>query len=198
MPQLYTFALQRKDRTANRKGSKVSILSAGSSSGQEPYSLSIAIHDYLQNYVGSGILPNDFVIVATDISSRVLAKAMSGEYSDPEISRGLSDIQKSLYFRKEDNLWVVKDQIRSIVEFRRVNLIEPFTFLGGFDVIFCRNVLIYFDIATRNKIIDQFYDMLSANGTLVLGSTENVYGVSNKFESRYAGNSIYYVKVGGK
>lgn len=195
MPRLKELAISRKKRPFDRKGAKVSILSAGSSTGQEPYSLSILIHEYLQLNPDNELTSKNFEIVATDLSSRALGKAITGEYNDLEMSRGLSDLQKALYFNRVGDSWAIKDYIREIIEFRRVNLIEPFMYLGGFDLIFCRNVLIYFDINTRQKIFEQFHSMLSDNGILVLGATENLYGICDKFESHHAGAAVYYEKI---
>jgi len=197
LPDLEKLARERKNRVYDRRGAKVSILSAGSSTGQEPYTLSILIHEFCQFGAHGDLKPDDFAIVATDVSSRVLAKAVAGEYSDLEIGRGLSDIQKSLYFSKEGDTWIVNENIRKIVEFRKVNFIEPFTHLGGFDVVFCRNVLIYFDIEMKRRILSQFHQMLSPQGFLVLGATENIYGMSDRFNSNHVSGSVLYRPMAG-
>lgn len=195
LPQLVSIARDRKNRPFDAKGAKISIWSAASSTGQEPYSLSIIINEYLSTHRDAGVSADDFVIVATDISSRVLAQALTGEYSNMEVNRGLTDSQKAVYFNREDDKWAIKEYLKSIVEFRRVNINEPFMHLGGFDVIFCRNMLIYFSIETRKRIFEQFHCMLTDKGALVLGSTENMYGVSDLFESHHVGESIYYSKI---
>lgn len=194
LPVMCEWAISRKQRAVVRKGSKVSILSAGSSTGQEPYTLSMIIHDHLKAGRPTSLMPEDFSITATDISSRVLAQAMAGEYTDLEIRRGLNDELREAHFTKEGGKWVVREPIRNLVEFRKVNLMEPFLHLGGYDVIFCRNVLIYFDEAAKRRILDQFHSMLADGGFLVLGATENTYGITDRFESRHAGGSVLYVK----
>lgn len=194
LPELCRLVQERKSRSYNRKGAKVSILCAGASTGQEPYSLSILIHEHLQFYSPNSVEASDFSIVATDISSRVLAKAVDGEYSDMEMGRGLTDTQKNIYFTKKGTLWVVKNQIKDLVEFRRVNFVEPFIYLGGFDVIFCRNMLIYFNNETKQSILNQFYQILTNDGSLILGSTENVYTITDLFESKHVGGSVLYKK----
>ncbi len=194
LPWLANHVKERKIRNISRKGSKVSILCAGASTGQEPYSLSFLINDYVNMNAENGIFYDDFSIVATDISSKVLSKAIAGEYTDMEMSRGLLPMQKNLYFTKENNVWNVRDEIKRIVEFRRVNFIEPFTHLGGFDVIFCRNILIYFDDSTKNTIIRQFHEILSDDGYLILGSTENMVTINTGFESHHIGGSMCYRK----
>jgi chemotaxis protein methyltransferase CheR len=105
-------------------------------------------------------------------------------------------MQKNVYFTRTASSWIIKDYIKSIIEFRRVNLVEPVSYLGAFDVIFCRNVLIYFDIKTRQQIFDQFHKMLNEGGIMILGSTENIFGISDKFESVHEGESVYYRKIG--
>lgn len=194
LPSLSTKIRERKNKPYTRKGAKVSIWSAGCSTGQEPYSISMVIHEFTQMNASDGCDPADFSILATDISPRVLGRAISGEYTEFEMSRGLHDIQKAVYFDKIDNNWSVKEFIRKIVEFRTVNLVEPFGYLGGFDVIFCRNILIYFDDQTKKKILDQFHYLLAEDGFLVLGATENMYNLSIAFESEYIGNTALYKK----
>lgn len=186
--------IQRKNRTIDRKGSKVSILSAGSSTGQEPYSIAITIHEYLHLHPHTHVLPEDFVIVAADISSPALAKAIAGQYTDSEIQRGLNEMQKKMYFVNQNGTWIVKDTIKRLIEFRRVNFFEPFGYLGGFDIIFCRNMLIYFDEETKKKILRQFHAMIVNDGFLILGATENVYNSFDGFESVHINGCIVYRK----
>ena len=88
----------------------------------------------------------------------------------------------------------MRPQIRQLVEFRRVNLVQPFLGLGTFDVIFCRNVLIYFDEATRRRICDQFHAVLTDGGWLILGSAENLYGIDERFQSQTVGDTLLYRK----
>jgi chemotaxis protein methyltransferase CheR len=140
------------------------------------------------------VVKEDFGILATDISSEILSKAMAGEYSDMEIRRGLSPDRLKTYFGKVGPRWVINSFIRSMVEFRQINLIRPFTMLGGFDVIFCRNVLIYFDNETKSRIIDQFHRMLASDGFFILGATENLYALTDKFSSLHYGETIIYQK----
>lgn len=193
---------ERKIRPRPRKGPKVRIWSAGSSSGQEAYSIAMLIREYTSANRQRFINDEDFGILATDISSKMLAKAMAGEYNHAEIKRGLTPERVKTYFkalscldgRKTGTTWVINSSIRSMVEFRQINLIRPFIMLGGFDVIFCRNVLIYFDIETKSRIIDQFWNMLSDQGFLILGATENVYGITEKFDSEHYGQTLLYQK----
>lgn len=195
LPQLCASVEERKNRKPERKGSKARIWCAASSTGQEPYCIAMIIYEYMQNVKNRGITPNDFEIMATDISSKVLAQAISGEFREHEIKRGLQSSHMNKYFVKEDdNTWVIDKKIRDLVEFRRLNLMESFTMLGGFDAIFCRNVLIYFDDTAKRKILDQFHHMLSDDGFLVLGSTESTYGITDKFKSIQHNKTIVYKK----
>jgi chemotaxis protein methyltransferase CheR len=200
LPNLNELVCDRKRRLQSRKGPKVRLWSAGSSTGQEAYSLVMLIKEYAEETDKKNQLSRipssmeDFVILATDISTEMLARAMAGEYNDTEMKRGLNPERVNAYFKKHGNRWIVSSAIRSMVEFRQINLIRPFTMLGGFDVIFCRNVLIYFDIETKSRIIEQFSAMLSDKGFLVLGATENVYGITDRFDSVHHGETLFYQK----
>jgi chemotaxis protein methyltransferase CheR len=202
LPKLTRIIRERKSRNKIRKGSKVRLWSAGSSTGQEPYSLAMLVHEYITENEPAEKQPNafasvakeDFGILATDISSEILSKAMAAEYTDMEAKRGLSPDRLKKYFGKVQTRWVISSFIRSMVEFRQINLIRPFTMLGGFDVIFCRNVLIYFDNETKSRIIDQFHRMLASDGFFVLGATENLYALTDKFSSLHYGETIIYQK----
>ena len=194
LPRLIATAESRASRVPMRRGAKASILSAGASTGQEPYSMAVLIHEALQFRGKGGIASDDFSILATDVSSRALAKAIAGEYNEMEIGRGLSDLQKALYFTQAGPVWSIRDEIRRMVEFRKINFMQPFSYLGAFDVIFCRNVLIYFDEESKKRILKQFHSMLPDEGVLVLGASENAYGYGAMFESHSADGSIYYLK----
>lgn len=194
LPKLGDMIQKRKARPNPRKGPKVRLWSAGSSSGQEAYSLAMLIQEYATANRHLPISVEDFGVLATDISSRMLSRAMTGEYSEPEIRRGLSPDRMEKYFKKVGPRWVISSDIRSMVEFRQVNLVRAFGMLGGFDVIFCRNVLIYFDNSTKTRVIEQFFNMLSDEGLLILGATENVYGITDKFDSVHHGPTLFYIK----
>jgi chemotaxis protein methyltransferase CheR len=180
-----------------RRGSppvKIRLWCAGAATGQEPYSLAIVIHEFAAAQRPGGLGPGDFSILATDISTQALAAATAAEYHPQHVARGLSPSQLQRFFEQCDELWVVRPALRKMVEFRRVNLTQPFLGLGTFDAILCRNVLIYFDEATRRRICDQFYTMLADGGWLVLGSAENLYGISDRFQSQQLGESLLYRK----
>lgn len=174
---------------------KIRIWSSASSTGQEPYTIAIMLKEYLINNNIRDIAPSDFRILGTDISTAVLGKAITGNYNEIEVARGLPGEFKNKYFRKEGTNWVIANEIREMVEFKQLNLIKPFTSLGTFEFILCRNVLIYFDDKTKIKILNQFYDMLTAQGFLMLGAMENTYCLSNQFHSLKIGKTILYQKI---
>lgn len=193
LPQLAQIIIKRKSGPKQRKGSKVRIWSAGTATGQEPYSLAMLIHEFTNSPIClNNVVKEDFGLLATDISSTMIAKSMTAKYTQFEIKRGLNADRLGKFFFKEKDHWTIKSQIRSMVEFRQVNLIEPFQMLGGFDVILCRNVLIYFDNPTKEYILDQFHEILSDKGWLVLGATENIFNLSNKFKTIHVGETILY------
>jgi chemotaxis protein methyltransferase CheR len=194
MPELRRIVKERKQRLYVRRGPKVTIWCAASSTGQEPYSLAMAIREVLGNSREPDAVSEDFAIIASDVSSGVLARAIAGRYDSMEIARGLPDYLKNRFFRQEDGGWQVIEEVQRLVEFRRINLVENFSFLGGCDVIFCRNVLIYFDLQMRTDIIEQFHRILTPDGYLFLGASENIIGISEKFESKHIGRTIVYKK----
>ena len=174
---------------------KLRIWSAASSFGQEAYSLAMCIMEYLKERNTIPYINHmNFQIIATDISREVIARAREGRYNQIEMARGLSEERRGRFFRKNGADWHIDHSVRKMVDFQQINLIKPFTSLGYFDIIFCRNVLIYFDDKTKSFILDQFHQMIPAHGHLVLGAMENTYNLSTKFESRRGcSGTIYYV-----
>lgn len=153
------------------------IWSAGCSSGQEPYNISMALNEYF----GSRRSSWDIRILATDISLNVLTKAQAAVYS-AEIAKEVPPPWVSKYFAKlPSGEYQVKDQIRNSVDFRTLNLMDPFKFSKPFDLIFCRNVMIYFDAPTKDALVEKFYNWTAPGGYLFIGHSENV----NKEKSKY-------------
>ncbi len=174
---------------------KANILCAGASTGQEPYSIAILIDEYVKARPDSGVRREDFNILATDISKKALGAAVAGKYSNGEISRGLSDRRKTTYFEKCGDRWRIIDLIRTMVKFHQLNIVEPYSIFGlKFDVIFCRNILIYFDDHTKRKVFETLYRLLADDGYLFLGAMESTYMLTDKFESMRIGNSLVYRK----
>ena len=194
LPRLEETVRLRKHQFPGQKGPRVRLWCAGASTGQEPYSLAMLVHDYATARRQHGLSPGDFEILATDVSAKVLATASAAEYAERDLARGLTKQQIQRYFHKTARGWTVQEKVRKLVVFRRCNLIQSFAGLGVFDLIVCRNVLIYFDDATRQRICRQFADMLAADGFLLLGSAENLYGVSDQFVSLCFGPTLVYRK----
>jgi chemotaxis protein methyltransferase CheR len=194
LPQLGKRILERKVSDISNKGPKASIWSAGSSTGQEPYSLAMLIHEYASANRTHGISLEDFRLIATDISSETLKRAKTGEYSQMEIQRGLSPDRIEKFFNTDGIRWIVKRSIHNTVHFKQINLDKPFIMLGEFDLILCRNVLIYFDLYKTTRVLDQFHEILSDNGFLVLGVSENLYGITDKFVPVQLGETRIYQK----
>lgn len=190
------------ERIRERKGSGrrpvARIWSAGASTGQEAYSMAILIQEFCAGPKAGGVRPEEFEILGTDISKPALLRAEGGEYADLEVSRGLSPLRRDRYFEKiKDNCWQLKKEIRNRVRFRQMNFIEDFTVLGLFDLILCRNVLIYFDDSTKQKIFEKFARMLEPEAMLMLGASENIYGVTDQFASTRKGMTTLYRKLDG-
>ncbi len=177
----------------DRPGQRVRIWSAACSSGQEPYNISMLVEDFrVSNRIR---LKGAVEIVATDISSRVLDEAKRGVYCGLSTSRGLSQDQRERYFNKKGECLEVRPEIKRQVSFRSANLTKGYELLGRFDVIFCRNVLIYFSRTQKQDILDRMARILNPGGYLLLGSTESLSGHSDKFEMvSESGGIIYRLK----
>jgi chemotaxis protein methyltransferase CheR len=174
--------------------SPVRLWSAGVATGQEAYSLAMIVDDFLVQE-GAGLRAADFAILATDISPAVLATARAGSYADREMARGVSPSWQARYFRRAGTGWQIDPRLQKMIEFRRLNLMDPIDSLGSMDTIFCRNVLIYFDEAARRRICDRFADLLVPGGYLILGVVENLYGISTRFVSEFLGPSLVYRRI---
>jgi chemotaxis protein methyltransferase CheR len=192
LPEL---AAQVRQRRASREPGQARIWCAAVSTGQEAYSLAMIIDDFVNSAAGSGLNAKDFVVLATDISSKALEAARAGRYSAQDMKRGVSQTFRERYFRPVKHEWVVADMLRDMIEFRRINLTDNFTALGMVDVIFCRNVLIYFDDARRQCICEHFAEMLRPKGLLILGAAENLYGIATSFASEHKGRTLVYRKT---
>jgi chemotaxis protein methyltransferase CheR len=152
------------------------IWSAASSTGQEPYSIAMCLKEMAAALAGWRI-----EIVATDLSQEVLEKSKAGIYSQFEVQRGLPIGLLVKYFTQSGDIWQLNADIRAMVQFRQLNLLQDFSHLGTFDVIFCRNVLIYFDQNTKAMIFDRLRKCLENDGTLLLGAAESVVGITDAF-----------------
>jgi chemotaxis protein methyltransferase CheR len=159
---------------ANRKS--IRIWSAASSTGQEPYSIAMCLKEKAAQLAGWR-----FEIVATDLSQEVLEKSKAGIYSQFEVQRGLPIQLLVKYFAQTGELWQINADIRGMVQHRPLNLLQDFSHLGKFDVIFCRNVLIYFDQETKINIFERMSRIVEPDGMLMLGAAESVVGITDAF-----------------
>ena len=186
--------IQRRKQITGASASKVRIWSVASSTGQEAYSIAMLIDECLEENRRFGLTANDFYILSTDISETVLSQAKEGLYDRLEISRGLTVDRKMRYFDQKGEKWQIKKNMRDMVDFRYMNLTKPFPMLGQFDLLLCRNVLIYFDVQARIDIYKQFHKILASQSYLMLGATENIYQMTEMFESERLGATLLYMK----
>jgi chemotaxis protein methyltransferase CheR len=161
-------------RAASRR---IRIWCAAAATGQEPYSLAIALKEMGKDLRGWRI-----EIVATDLSTEVLEKARSGIYSQFEVQRGLPALMLIKYFSQVGETWQIAPEIRGMVKFLPLNLLNEFSHLGRFDLVLCRNVLIYFDQATKIGVLERIAAVTERDGFLVLGGAETVVGLTDRFK----------------
>jgi chemotaxis protein methyltransferase CheR len=165
---------------------RIRIWCAGAAAGQEPYSLAMILEDRKRELAGWAI-----DIVATDINAGVIERARAGLYTPFEVQRGLPVPLLARHFRREGEAWRLSQAVRGRVEFRVFNLLDSFAGLGVFDLIFCRNVLIYFDPATKAEIAGKLAASLAGDGYLVLGVAETVLGLGSAFGPLAAARGVY-------
>lgn len=171
----------------------VKIWSAASSSGQEPYSISMTVLEYQQSRPGA--FPGGVNILGTDISNTMLEHCQRAEYDGLALARGLSPERRSRFFEDSGKgMMKIKDVVKKNVNFRHLNLLDSYTLLGKFDIIFCRNVLIYFSPEVKAKIIRQFSQALNSRGYLVLGASESLSSLNEDFEMLRCNPGIIYRK----
>lgn len=172
----------------------IRIWSAACSSGQEPYSISMAVHEFQMS--NPGVMSGEVTIVATDISPAIVNQARTGRYDALSMARGLSLERKQRYFRKEGDMMEIIPAVRTRVQFRELNLLQSYALLGRFDIIFCRNVLIYFSSDSKRDILERLARSLNPGGYLFLGGSESITGLSEAFEMvRHPGGVVYRVKA---
>ncbi len=170
-------------RSAQRR---IRIWSAACSSGQEPYTIAMLLKEQGAKLSGWSI-----EIVATDLSTEILKKARAGVYSQFEVQRGLPITLLVKYFSQHGDKWELNPDIRKMVQFREFNLLTDLTPLGKFDIVFCRNVLIYFDQPTKAKVLDGIARLMPPDGVLYLGGAETVLGITNRFRPVDGQRGIY-------
>lgn len=162
---------------ARAREKRIRIWCAAASTGQEPYSLAMALKG-----MGAVLAGYRVEILATDLSSDVLARAKSGIYSQFEVQRGLPIQLLVKYFTQVGENWQIAPEIRDMVQFRSLNLLNDFSPLGTFDVMFCRNVLIYFDQPTKTDVLNRLARQMPSDGYLLLGAAETVVGLTDAFK----------------
>lgn len=168
------------------------IWNAACSTGQEPYSLAMLLKEQAAKMAGWRV-----EIMATDISHEVLEKAKAGLYSQFEVQRGLPIQLLMKHFQQVGEMWQIDSSIRAMVKFQPKNLLEDLGNLGQFDVIFCRNVLIYFDQPTKSQVLTQVHNILAEDGALFLGGAETVLGICDSFKPVDGQRGVYTSVNGG-
>lgn len=176
-----------------RIGKRLSIWYAASSTGQEPYSMSILLREHFPEL-------HDWKIeqVGTDISRRALDRAREGKYSQLEVNRGMPAKLLLKYFDKKGLDWQLRENIRSMVTYQELNLNGQWPRLGPFDIVFIRNVMIYFDVPAKKKILGRIYDLLRPDGYLFLGAAETTLNLDDRFVRSPAALSGAYTKSGAQ
>jgi chemotaxis protein methyltransferase CheR len=171
-----------------KKEKEIRIWSAGCSTGEEPYTIAITLLEYF-----NGKVPPEFLILATDIDTQVLNKAMEGKYTADHLADVDPKYLKNYFIHSENDkgeFYQVKDQLKEMVYFRRLNLLlDEYPMKKQFDIIFCRNVIIYFDRETQKKLFERYYRYLKDDGYLLIGHSENITSITDKFT--LAGRTIY-------
>lgn len=191
----YPFELLKNDilATLADKRRPIRIWSAACSSGQEPYSIAMSILEYQKTKPGS--FAAGVQIIGTDISADMLANAQKAEYDGLSLARGLSEQRKKAFFEPALNGSMrLIPAVRSMVSFKPINLLESYTGLGSFDIVFCRNVLIYFSATVKAKILQQIAAGLQKDGILFLGASESMSGLSTDFVMMRRPSGLYYSK----
>ncbi len=171
---------------ARRSSRIIRIWSAAASTGQEPYSLAMTLCELADALAGWRI-----EIIATDLAGGVLQRAQEGIYSQFEVQRGLPIQFLIKYFSKVGDMWQIAPELRAMVKFRQLNLLADFSALGVFDLIFCRNVLIYFYQETKTDVLDRLGRLAAADGYLVLGAAETVVGLTESFRTLSELRGVY-------
>jgi len=173
-----------------RKSSgKIRIWSAGCSSGEEPYTIAIMLNEYSFDL-------RKFEIIGSDICDSALSSAMKAEYNSYSV-RNIPLPIRNKYFKQNGNLYILSNIIKDSVKFKKINLIDDKIIRGmrGNDIIFCRNVLIYFDVKIKQKVVSFLYDSLVPGGYLCIGASESLHNVTRAFKPRIIERTVFYQKV---
>jgi chemotaxis protein methyltransferase CheR len=171
-------------RAAERR---LTIWCGACSTGQEPYSIAILLKEHFPSLIGW-----DVRVVATDLCTDILARARAGRYTEMEVSRGMPPDLLARYFERVGTGWVVRESVRKMVDFRQFNLLSGSLPVSSVDILFLRNVLIYFDMATKHAILERLRTALRLDGVLFLGGTETTWNLHEGFARVPCGRSHYY------
>ncbi len=189
---IYPFKILTKELLPELSKNKtpIRIWSAASSTGQEAYSISMSISEFQQSNPGK--LSSQVKIVGTDISQTVVNKAKLGRYDELSVVRGLEPQRRDRFFSKKDDEWVINADIMKRTHFTELNLLNNYSLLGKFDIIFCRNVLIYFSSEMKKDILERMAQILKPGGTLILGGSESPTGYTKAFSMvRFSDGVVY-------
>ncbi len=179
----YVLPNMQKNRAKNKA---LRIWSAASSSGQEAYSIAMVLDEEASGFTGWRI-----ETVGTDLSSEMVERSKIGIYTQFEVQRGLAIQLLVKYFTQRGDKWVISDKLRKNVDFKVWNLLEDLSPLGNFDIVFCRNVLIYFDQPTKSKVLDAIAKQMRPDGYLFLGGAETTLGLSTQFKPVEGQRGLY-------
>ena len=178
---------RRTERSSGLLPIPIRIWSAACSTGQEVYSIAMVLKELLLD-----LKKYNVKLLGTDISDSAIGQASYGTYNKFEIERGLSKEKLQKYFIPNGGNWKINDEIRAMVSFAKQNILKPFAGLGKLDIIFCRNVGIYFNLENRKKLIENIASILAPDGYLIIGSTESLTGICSLFEPKRYLRTIYY------
>jgi chemotaxis protein methyltransferase CheR len=181
---------QFSQETASGRRTAVRIWCAACSTGQEPYSIVIKLQEFNRKNPSTPL--QNVEIIATDISPSVLFLAIAGRFDQFSMSRGMPLDLKDRYFSNNGKVWTINDPLRKMVVFKKLNLQESFISLGKFDVIFCRNVMIYFSDAFKRQLFGKFVDSLNKGGYFFIGGSESMSNYCDKFTMISNNKRIYY------
>ena len=177
----------------NASSKTIRLWCAASSSGQEPYSIAMVIREHFPHLSDWNI-----TMVATDISEEMLTKCRSGEYSQLEVNRGLPAKTLVRFFERNGAVWKASPELRDMIQFKRLNLTTEWPYLGKFDIVFIRNVLIYFDQKTKSDILRRMHTVMQPEGYLFIGSAETIIGLGAPFRREGIDATVCYRPEVGK
>ena len=185
--KIFPDLIDKRSRQNPRSKPSIRLWSAANSTGQEIYSIAITLLEM-------GVTPDKYNIklFGTDISDAAIAQASYGLYNKFEVARGLDQRYRNRYFEEQEDRYKIKDEVRVMAQFQKMNLIKPFIGIGKFDIILCRNVMIYFTTEDRKRIYHNISKVLEPDGYLLIGSTESLANDINLFSSKKYLNSVFY------